>query len=84
MGETQPDASLSNFLYPRYPYRGHFTPEQLVFNANLQEFSQRVGYISSLQTSGKISSEEAYDQIRTLWKQLKHTKKELNIGKINS
>ncbi len=84
MGETQPDASLSNFLYPRYPYRGHFTPEQLVFNANLQEFSQRVGYISSLQTSGKISSEEAYDQIRTLWKQLKHTKKELNIGQINS
>lgn len=84
MGETQPDASLSNFLYPRYPYRGHFTPEQLVFNANLQEFSQRVGYISCLQTSGKISSEEAYDQIRTLWKQLKHTKKELNIGQINS
>ncbi|GJD19840.1 hypothetical protein RIVM261_047960 [Rivularia sp. IAM M-261] len=81
---SQPPISLSNFLYPRYPYRGHFTPEYLLFNANLQEFSQRVGYISSLQTSGKIAPEEAYEQVETLWEQLKQAKKELNIGQIQS
>jgi hypothetical protein len=81
---SQPPISLSNFLYPRYPYRGHFTPEELLFNANLQEFAQRIGYISSLQTSGKISTEDAYEQVRNLWEQLKEAKKELNIGQIQS
>lgn len=78
--EHRPITNLSEFLYPRHPYRGKFTPEYLIFNANLQEFSQRIGFISSLQTSGKISPEEAYEQIKFLWKQLKRTKKELNIG----
>jgi hypothetical protein len=76
--------NLSEFLYPRYPYRGNFKPENLVFNANLQEFSQRVSYISALQTGGKLSAEEAYEQIKMLWKQLKHSKKELNIDKSES
>lgn len=69
-----------SLLYPRSRYYGEFTPEQLVFNANLQEFAQKVGYISCLQTSGKISPEYAYNQIKALWKQLKHSKKELLIG----
>ncbi len=71
--------NLNNFLYPRYSYHGEFKPEYLVFNANLQEFAQRVSYISNLQTGGKMSPEEAYDQIKILWKNLKRTKKELNI-----
>ena len=29
------------FLYPRSKYYGEFTPENLVFDANLQEFAQR-------------------------------------------
>ncbi|AKG21416.1 DUF7219 family protein [Calothrix sp. 336/3] len=79
--EEKPEfsTSSSNFLYPRHPYCGKFTPEYLVFNANLQEFAQRVNYISGLQTGGKLSPEEAYGQIKLLWKQLKRTKKELNI-----
>ena len=68
------------FLYPRSRYYGQVKPENLIFNANLQEFAQKVGYITSLETSGKISSQEAYSQIKLLWKQLKHSKKELNIG----
>lgn len=71
--------NLSSFLYPRYPYNGEFTPEYLIFNANLQEFSHRVGYICNLQTGGKLSAEEAYKQLKTLWKNLKHSRKELNI-----
>lgn len=72
--------SKDDFLYPCGRYYGQVKPENLVFNANLQEFAQRVGYISSLETAGKVSSEDAYNQIKTLWKQLKRTKKQLGIG----
>ncbi|BAZ39323.1 hypothetical protein NIES4101_52750 [Calothrix sp. NIES-4101] len=68
------------FLYPRRPYHGDFTPENLAFNANLQEFVQRVGYITDLETGGKILPEEAYRQIKALWTQLNRSKKELGIG----
>jgi hypothetical protein len=68
------------FLYPRRRYYGQFKPENVVFNANLQEFAQKVGYITNLETSGKLSPEEAYSQIKALWKELKRSKKELGIG----
>ncbi|MDZ8138796.1 MAG: hypothetical protein RM049_26415 [Nostoc sp. DedQUE04] len=70
----------NSFLYPRSRYYGKFQPENLVFNANLQEFSQRISYITSLETGGKLSQEEAYQQIKSLWKELKHSKKQLSIG----
>ncbi|MBD2388298.1 DUF7219 family protein [Cylindrospermum sp. FACHB-282] len=73
-------ANLSNFLYPRSSYYGQFKPEYLVFNANLQEFTQRVSNICNLQTSGQLSPEDAYTQIKLLWKQLKRSKKELEIS----
>ncbi|MEO0538040.1 MAG: hypothetical protein AAF215_29790 [Cyanobacteria bacterium P01_A01_bin.123] len=65
------------FLYKKAGYQGKFTPDSLLFNHNLQEFSQRVGYIANLQTAGKLSSEESFQQIQTLWKTLKQTKKTL-------
>ncbi|CAA9322212.1 Isopropylmalate/homocitrate/citramalate synthases [uncultured Leptolyngbya sp.] len=70
----------NEFLYPRSRYRGQMKPEHLVFNANLQDFVQRVSYISALQTGGKISAEQAYQDIKSLWKQLKHSKQQLGIG----
>ncbi|MGH1393972.1 MAG: DUF7219 family protein [Trichormus sp.] len=69
-----------NFLYPRGRYYGQVKPENLVFNANLQEFAQRVSYICNLETAGKLQPEEAYEQIKALWKNLKRTKKQLKIG----
>jgi hypothetical protein len=69
-----------DFLYPRGRYYGQVKPENLVFNANLQEFAQRVSYICNLETGGKVPPEEAYDQIKALWKQLKQAKKQLQIG----
>ena len=69
------------FLYPRSRYYGEFKPEHLIFNANLQEFAQRVSVICNLQSNGKLTPEEAYAQIKTLWKQLKGSKKQLGIGK---
>ncbi len=68
------------FLHPRSRYYGDFTPENLAFNANLQEFAQKVTYICSLETGGKISPEKAYKEIKLLWKQLRSSKKNLGIG----
>ena len=59
-----------SFIYRKNRYHGHFTPQTLVFNANLQDFSQRVDHISSLQSKGKLSAQEAYERIEALWKQL--------------
>jgi hypothetical protein len=71
---------MADFLLPRSRYRGQVKPENLVFNANLQEFAQRVSYISCLETNGKIPPEEAYKKIKALWKELKHSRKQLGIG----
>lgn len=72
--------SLQNFLYPYARYHGSSKPTRLVFNANLQEFAQRVGYISNLHTGGKLSADEAFDAIYQLWQQLKCSKEYLHIG----
>lgn len=66
-----------NFLYQRYRYLGKYTPESFLFNANLQEFSQRVCYLSNLETLGKISSQECYEEIELLWQQLTQSFKAL-------
>ncbi|HEY9640413.1 MAG TPA: hypothetical protein V6C57_08015 [Coleofasciculaceae cyanobacterium] len=68
------------FLYPRSNYRGNFTAPNLVFNANLQEFAQRITILCGLETGGKISPEQAYQEIKKLYKQLKQSKKALGIG----
>jgi len=70
----------NKFLYPRGRYYGQVKPENLVFNANLQEFAQKVGIITSLESNGKLDPKEAYQQIKELWKQLKRSKKKLRIG----
>lgn len=70
----------NSFLYPQSRYYGEFTPEYLAFNANLQEFAHKISYISALQTGGKLSPEQAYEQVKGLWKQLKQSKKAMNIG----
>lgn len=72
--------SNADFLHPRARYYGSVKPENLIFNANLQEFSQRVSFICNLETNGKLSPQESYDQIQSLWKQLKTSKKSLGIG----
>ncbi|MEC4818652.1 MAG: hypothetical protein SAK29_36065 [Scytonema sp. PMC 1069.18] len=72
--------SKDQFLYPRGRYYGQVKPENLVFNANLQEFAQRVSYLCNLETAGKIPPGEAFEQVKNLWKQLKHSKHELHIG----
>jgi hypothetical protein len=68
---SKPDKEA--FIYARSSYQGEFTPKRLIFNANLQEFAQRVGILCGLETGGKITSEEAYKEIKKLWKSLKES-----------
>ena len=74
------ELDIHSFLYRRRRYCGQFKPETLVFNANLQEFAQRVSYISNFETAGKLSPQESYQQINALWEELKHSYLALGIG----
>ena len=78
--EQNNPADRDGFFLPRAQYQGESTPQNLVFNAKLQEFGQKVSYISALETSGKISPDEAYRSIKALWKQFKNSTKELGIN----
>ncbi|MEM8504312.1 MAG: hypothetical protein AAF716_14305 [Cyanobacteria bacterium P01_D01_bin.1] len=76
-GQPNDREQLNRFLAPTSKYQGEFTPQNLAFNANLQEFAQRVSLICGLETGGKVSSTEAYENIKKLWKDLKASKKNL-------
>lgn len=81
--QHSPDSNseeIDRYLYPRSRYQGKFTPQNLAFNSNLQEFAQKIGYVCALETSGKVSSAQAYQEIKALWKELKTSKKELGIS----
>jgi transcriptional regulator with AAA-type ATPase domain len=65
------------FLNPLALYQGETSLAQYMFNANLQEFANKVDLLCALQTGNKISAEDAYAEIRKLWKELKLSKKNL-------
>ena len=77
MPDKDKKQQMDEFITPRGKYHGEFTPQNLAFNANLQEFAQRVALICGLETGGKISSAQAYDDIKKMWKDLKTSKKNL-------
>jgi len=64
-------------LNPISNFRGEFTPQNLAFDANLQEFTNRISIICALETGGKISPNEAYLQIKELWKKLDASRQNL-------
>lgn len=68
---------FEDFSNPYRRYRGNTTPQNLIFDANLQEFAYRINVICNLENNGKIGPKEAYKQIRELWRQLKKSKKML-------
>lgn len=74
---AEPNRSKDEFLYPRGRFRGEFTPENLTFDANLQEFAQRVALICGLENGGKLPPKSAYQQIKDLWQELKLSKENL-------
>ena len=71
------DIEKERFMNPISRYRGEFSPENIAFDANLQEFTNRISIICALETGGKISPIEAYQQIKDLWTELDRSKKNL-------
>ena len=71
------DIEKERFMNPISRYRGEFSPENLAFDANLQEFTNRISIICALETGGKISPIEAYQQIKGLWTELDESKENL-------
>jgi hypothetical protein len=65
---------------PGARYQGDFSPENLAFDSNLQEFAQRVAYVCALETAGKMTPDEAHTRIRDLYETLTRTHKGLGIG----
>jgi len=66
-----------SFLNPISNFRGKFSPQNLAFDANLQEFTNRISIICALETGGKISPNEAYQQIKELWNKLDQSRQNL-------
>lgn len=71
------DRLIERFSNPYRRYRGKVTPQNLAFDANLQEFANRIGIICNLENAGKVSPHEAYTEIRELWQQLEASKENL-------
>jgi hypothetical protein len=77
--EQAEQVDKNSFLYPRHRYHGQFKLENLVFDANLQEFVQRVSYIYNLENGGKLSPQEAYSRVEALWEEYKASCKGLGF-----
>ncbi len=73
-----PERVKDQFLYPiRTTSAEGVTFQQLAFSANLQEFSQRVSLVCALASNGKLTPQEAFEQIQILWLRLNQTKETL-------
>lgn len=71
----EPDPVVHSPLESHTSYRGRdWSPQRLMFHQNLESFADRVGLIVGLQSNGKMSQEEAYTEIRKIWKDLKTSK----------
>ncbi len=87
MTASNDDALESEWLAKgatRSPMEGHsgyrgddWSPERLAFHQNLEQFAERVGLIVGLQGNGKVSQEQAYAEIKAIWKSLKDSKNAL-------
>ena len=83
----EPPAGSASLPAVRSPLEAHssyrggdWSPQRLVFHQNLESFAEQVGLIVALQSNGKLSQEQAYAQIRRLWKQLRQSKDALIDG----
>ena len=74
--EAQPEEDgVRSPMEPHSTYRGSdWTPQRLMFHQNLESFAERVGLVVGLQSNGKVTQEQAYAEIRRIWKELKDSK----------
>ena len=74
----EPDSALNALASPMEAHSSYYgddwSPQRLMFHQNLESFAERVGLVVGLQSNGKVSQEQAYGQIRRIWKELKESK----------
>ena len=76
--QTTEEVGVKSPMESHGSYRGDdWSPQRLLFHQNLETFAERGGLIVGLQGNGKITQEEAYAQIKTIWKSLKQSKDHL-------
>lgn len=76
----EPGEGIHSPLESFSSYRGDdWSPERLAFHQNLEQFAERVGLIVGLQANGKIEQSDAYAEIKSLWNELRTSKKDLSI-----
>jgi len=69
------DAGVRSPMEAHGGYRGQdWSPERLMFHQNLESFAEGVGLVVGLQANGKLSQDQAYAEIRRMWKGLKGSK----------
>ncbi len=72
---TRDEALVRSPMEAHGSYRGQqWSPERLMFHHNLETFAEQVGLIVGLQANGKMSQDQAYAQIKKLWKTIKNSK----------
>jgi hypothetical protein len=64
-------------------YYGKFSPQRLVFNANLQEFAHRVNQIANAQAQGQMTTADALHQIEHLWQELQRSRTRLGLDPLD-
>ena len=74
----EPDSALNAIFSPMEAHSSYngddWSPQRLMFHQNLESFAERVGLVVGLQSNGKVSQEQAYAEIRRIWKDLKDSK----------
>jgi hypothetical protein len=72
-------AQRESLLYQTTSFYGQINPENLIFNDRLQVFNQKVGFICSLETAGKLTPQESLLQIQALWQDLQQVGNQIGI-----
>jgi len=71
MEKPEMNKELEKFLFTVQSGEGDFL--DIAAQNNLSVFATHVGYISGLASNGKLSTEEAYSQVKKLHKALKQS-----------
>ncbi|OKH28675.1 hypothetical protein NIES2101_43590 [Calothrix sp. HK-06] len=72
-----------NFLCSKRSYYSQIKPGGLIFYSNLKKITHKVTVINNLEALGEITSQEASEKIKRLWRSLNRTKK-LRLSKKGS
>lgn len=73
---------LKDYIYAQSPYRGSEESSEMKFDVILQEFATRVNYICALESGGKLSGSDAYQEIKNIWKELKSRRKLIRMQEV--